>query len=106
MHVVLSTIPPEAAESLASELVQQRLAACVNIVAGVTSVYRWKGEIQRDAESLLIIKTSNERLPELMSRLPDMHPYDVPEIVALDPTSVHAPYAQWLDVETRSAKTG
>ena len=96
MHVVLSTIAPEAAETLASRLVEERVAACVNILPGITSVYRWQGKVHRDSESLLVIKTSAEALPQLMQRVADLHPYDVPEIVALDTSSVHPPYAAWI----------
>jgi len=106
MHVVLSTVPPEAARSLASELVDRRLAACVNIVSGVTSVYRWKGAVHDDAESLLVIKTSSSALPDLMRELPRLHPYEVPEIVALDATSVHPQYARWVDDESGVDKCG
>lgn len=105
MQVVLSTIKPEAAETLALKLVDLGLAACVNIVPGITSVYRWEDRIQRDSEALLVIKTSDETLAQLMLELPTLHPYEVPEIVALNPSSVHAPYAQWIDVETRRAKS-
>ena len=105
MQIVLSTIKPEAAETLALELVDRGLAACVNIIPGITSVYRWQGRIRRDGEALLIIKTSSEALARLMLELPTLHPYEVPEIVALNPSSVHAPFAHWVDVETSIAKS-
>jgi periplasmic divalent cation tolerance protein len=100
MHVVLCTAPSKAAETLAFSIVDARLAACVNIVPGVTSVYRWQGAVQRDAESLLVIKTSADGLSRLLRELPALHPYDVPEIVALDPSDVHPPYARWVDDES------
>ena len=105
MHVVLSTIAPEAAESLASKLIDERVAACVNILPGVTSIYRWEGEVHRDSETLLVIKTSAEALPNLMQRVADLHPYDVPEIVALDTSSVHPPYAAWVNTVTSESTT-
>ena len=105
MHVVLSTISPEAAETLASKLIDERVAACVNILPGITSVYRWQGEVHRDDESLLVIKTSTDALPALMQRVADLHPYDVPEIVALDASSVHPAYAAWIIANTTGAKT-
>jgi len=105
MHVVLSTIAPEAAESLASKLIDERVAACVNILPGVTSIYRWEGEVHRDSESLLIIKTSDKALPNLMQRVADLHPYDVPEIVALDTSSVHPAYAAWIIATTSESTT-
>ena len=105
MHVVLSTIAPEAAETLASKLIEERVAACVNILPGVTSVYHWQGEVHRDNESLLVAKTSAEALPQLMKRIAELHPYDVPEIVALDTSAVHPPYADWIVANTTDAKT-
>ena len=105
MHVVLSTAPPDAAQSLAAEIVERRLAACVNVVSGITSTYRWKGEVHNDDEALLIIKTSAATLPALMQELPALHPYDVPEIVALDATAVHADYALWVSAECARVKS-
>ena len=105
MHVVLCTAPLQSAENLASKLVELRLAACVNVLPAVVSIYRWKGAIQRDSEALLIIKTGAQGLLRLMRELPAMHPYDVPEIVALNPTDVHPAYAQWVDTESDSAGT-
>ena len=105
MHVVLTTISPEAAETLASKLVEERVAACVNILPGITSVYRWQGEVHRDDESLLVIKTSTNALPALMQRVAELHPYDVPEIVALDTSSVHPPYAAWITSVTSGNTT-
>ena len=69
MKIVLTTIPAQAAENLASALVTERVAACVNIVPAVTSVYRWNGVIERAAESLLIVKTSDAAAPRLMERI-------------------------------------
>jgi len=110
MHVVLSTITPEAAETLASKLIEERVAACVNILPGITSVYRWQGEVHRDSESLLVIKTSPQALSQLMQRVAELHPYDVPEIVALDTSSVHPAYAAWItaacSANTIDVKTG
>jgi len=101
MHVVLSTAPPESAPLLASKLIDERVAACVNLVPGVTSIYRWKGEVQCDGETLLVIKTSAAALPRLMERLPELHPYEVPEIVVLDSSAAHPAYEAWADGETQ-----
>ena len=103
IRVVLVTAPVEAAKTLASTLVEERLAACVNIVPGVASVFRWKGEIQVEAEHLLVVKTSAERLDALRARVVELHPYSVPEVVALDAVSVHVPYAEWVVGETSGA---
>ncbi len=105
MHIVLTTIPPRAAESLACSLVEERVAACVNVLPGVTSIYRWDGALQRELEALLIIKTSSDSLPRLMRRLRALHPYDVPEIVALDASHVDPAYARWIAAETDDARS-
>lgn len=99
--VALSTAPSaEVAEQLARALVGEGLAACVNVVPGVTSYYRWKGELQRDAEWLLVIKTRAARLEALKAALVRLHPYEVPELVALGVEDGLAPYLAWLDEST------
>ena len=96
--VAFSTVgTAEDAERIARALVERRLAACVNVVPGVVSVYRWKGEVCRDEELLLVIKTRAERLPALREALVALHPYEVPELVALPIESGHPPYLDWLD---------
>lgn len=96
--VALSTVSTAAeAERIANVLVGRGLAACVNVVPGVVSVYRWKGEIQRDEERLLIIKTRSERFEELREVLVSLHPYEVPELIGLEIAAGHAPYLAWLD---------
>jgi periplasmic divalent cation tolerance protein len=87
----------EDAERIARALVERRLAACVNVVPGVTSIYRWKGEVCRDEERLLVIKTRADRLEALREALVGFHPYEVPELVALPIAAGHAPYLAWLD---------
>lgn len=104
MKVVLSTAPVEAAEMLASTLVGERLAACVNVVRGVASVYRWQGAVERSEEALLVMKTSDSALSELVARIARIHPYSVPEIVALDAVRVNAKYDEWVDSETSGAR--
>jgi periplasmic divalent cation tolerance protein len=76
--------------------VQERLAACVNVVPGLTSIYQWKGKICRDAEILLVIKTRRARLPALIRRVRAMHPYSVPEVIALPLAGGSAPYLSWV----------
>ena len=96
--VVFSTVgSADDAERIAHGLVERGLAACVNIVPGVVSVYRWKGAVQRETELLLVIKTRAERLPVLKETLTAMHPYDVPEALALPVEDGLAPYLAWLD---------
>ena len=96
--VALSTVAtPEDADRLARTLVERRLAACVNVVPGVVSHYRFRGEQHRDAELLLVIKTRAERLPALRAALVELHPYDVPELVEVEISGGHQPYLDWLD---------
>ena len=96
--VALSTVgSAEDAERIARALVERRLAACVNVVPNVVSVYRWKGAVEKDEEHLLVIKTRAERLEALRQALVELHPYEVPELVALPVEAGHAPYLAWLD---------
>jgi periplasmic divalent cation tolerance protein len=100
--VAFSTVAKaEDAERIAGELVERRLAACVNIVPGLVSVYRWKGAVERDTEVLLVMKTRGERLEALRQALVDLHPYEVPELVALPIVGGHPPYLAWLDESVR-----
>ena len=101
MKVVLCSAPVEAAHSLASTLVAERVAACVSVIGGVSSVYRWEGEVERAGESLLVMKTSDAAAPALTARIAQIHPYSVPEIVVVDVAHVNSSYAAWVDAETR-----
>ncbi len=95
--VVFCTVPNEiVGRTIADELVGCRLAACVNIVPGLTSVYRWKGKIETDVEMLLIIKTIRSKYSGLEKKIREIHPYDVPEIIALDITSGSSDYLKWI----------
>ena len=98
--VALSTIESlDAAEHLAATLVEARLAACVNVIEGIRSIYRWQGAVERDTEVLLVIKTTRGRFAELRERLLAEHPYDVPELIALDVTDGAAAYLDWIRSE-------
>lgn len=95
--VVLTTCGnDEDAERLARLLVERRLAACVNAVGGVTSTYRWRGEIQRDKETLLIIKTTAERFGALEQTLRSESKYELPEVIALPVGAGSTDYLAWL----------
>ncbi|MDH5758748.1 MAG: divalent-cation tolerance protein CutA [Gemmatimonadota bacterium] len=99
---VLVTAPGrEEAETLACALVEGRLAACVSLVPSITSVYRWEGEVRREEEVLLVIKTTDECVPALCDRVHELHPYDVPEVVALPVTAGSERYLAWVAGETR-----
>jgi len=103
--VVLSTVgTPEDAERIARALVERGLAACVNVVPGVTSFYRWKGKLEKDEERLLVIKTRAERLPALQEALVSLHPYEVPEAIALSIEAGHEPYLRWLDESVNASR--
>lgn len=95
--VVLSTFPdPDKAAEVARTLVGEQLAACANIVAGVRSIYRWKGEVQDEPETLAIIKTTRGRFDAMKARLVGLHPYEVAEVIALPVEAGHAPYLAWV----------
>jgi periplasmic divalent cation tolerance protein len=97
----LSTCPDtDTATRIARTLVEERLAACVNRVPGVVSTYRWQGEVHEDAETLLVIKTTRECFDTLRKRLVELHPYEVPELVAFEITDGLAAYLDWLARET------
>lgn len=99
--VVLVTCPPKQAAALAAGLVADRVAACVNVVPAVRSFYRWKGKVQRDGESLLVIKTTRARFARLRRAVLARHPYDLPEVIALPVVRGHAPYLDWVADSTR-----
>ena len=96
--VVLVTAPAGApAETLARALVAEGLAACVNRVPGIRSTYRWQGQVHDDEETLLVIKTTAAAYPALERRVRELHPYDVPEVIALPIVRGSEPYLSWLD---------
>lgn len=95
--IVLTTVGGEDdAVMLARALVERRLVACVNVLPGVRSIYRWQGAVQDDRELLLLAKTTAARLADVTAALGELHPYDVPEIVAVEAASVAPAYAAWL----------
>ena len=98
MHAALAfvTCPPDHADALAAALVESGVAACVNILAGMRSVYRWNGELCRDDEALLLIKHRADRFDALRDAVLARHPYELPEIVAVDLDRGHAPYLDWI----------
>lgn len=88
------------AERIAQALVQERLAACVQVVPGVASTYRWQGEVQRTSEVLLLIKTTRARIAALEDRLPRLHPYDLPELIVMEATGGLRGYLDWVEAES------
>ena len=104
VRILLSTIDNEKrAQQIAYQLTKERLAACVNIISNVTSVYKWKGETEQATECLLIVKTTKDRLEKLTARLVDLHPYDVPEVVTFSVEQGYPPYLEWVVSETRES---
>ena len=101
VRIVFCTVDSaDAARKLARRLVQDRLAACVNIIENVTSVYKWEDRIEEDAELMLVIKTRDSRLQELMDRISELHPYDVPEILSWPVEKGSKAYLDWVVSET------
>jgi periplasmic divalent cation tolerance protein len=99
--VVFSTAPSaDEAERIARALLESRLVACASLVPGVTSLYRWQGAVQRDAEVLMVMKTRRGRVAELLRRLPALHPYEVPEAVVLPIEAGLPAYCRWVMQET------
>lgn len=99
-RVVYVTAPPDEAPDLARILVDRRVAACVNLVTNVRSIYRWQGQTHDDAETLMIIKTTADRVPALRSAIVELHPYEVPEFLALAVSAGHEPYEAWVRRQT------
>lgn len=101
-RVVLCTVPSQdVGASLARTLVEERLAACVNILPGVRSIYRYAGMVEDEQELLLVLKTSADRYPALERRIRELHPYEVCEVIAVDVAAGSQPYLDWLTQETR-----
>jgi periplasmic divalent cation tolerance protein len=101
--LVLTNLPDrETADRLAGALIEQRVAACVNILAPCRSVYRWKGALQREEEHPVLIKTTAERYPALEAAIRAAHPYELPEIIAVPIERGLPAYLAWVDAETKA----
>lgn len=99
--IVFCTCPDEAsATRIAQALIEERLAACVNRIPGIVSTYRWKGAVHNDGEVLLLIKSVRARFEALRERILALHPYELPEAIAVDIGLGHAPYLDWIAAET------
>ncbi len=94
--VVLVTCPPDKAQAIAGALVEERVAACVNVVPSLSSVYRWKGAVHVDSEALLLVKTTRDRFEALKQAVLRHHPYELPEVIAVPVDLGHAPYLEWV----------
>jgi len=95
--IVYCTLPDtDDAARIARAVVEEKLAACVNLVPGVRSIYRWQGEVFDDGERLAIIKTTVDGFEALRARLVELHPYDTPEVIGVPIAAGHPPYLAWL----------
>ena len=108
LRLVLCNAPADQAEAIARAVLEKRLAACVNIVPGVVSLYWWQGALCRDGESTLLIKTRSDLVEPLTEAIRSAHPYDVPEVIALplQAGEGNAAYAAWVRAETGSSRGG
>ena len=95
--VILCTFPdPEQARQIGTLLVEKQLAACVNLLPAVESIYRWQGKVETATETLAIFKTTVAAWTEFEKALTELHPYDVPEIIAISPEKIAGPYHSWV----------
>ncbi len=102
VRAVLLTAPDaETGSRIARTLVEERLAACVNVLPGVRSIYRWQGALHDDAEVLLVAKTRADRCDALAARIREIHPYTLPEVLALPAAGGSPEYLEWVQAETR-----
>jgi periplasmic divalent cation tolerance protein len=102
IRAILTTAPnAEVGVLIARALVEEGLAACVNVIPGVRSIYRWGDEVQDDPEVVLIIKTRADRCEALAARIEDLHPYDVPEVLVLPAVGGSIPFLRWIETETK-----
>jgi periplasmic divalent cation tolerance protein len=101
VSIVLTTLGADAdAAAIARTLIEERLAACVNILPAMTSVYRWRGKVEQDREQQMVIKTASERVDALQARLRELHPYELPEFLVLGATGSEA-YLAWVGESAR-----
>jgi periplasmic divalent cation tolerance protein len=101
--IVMTTLPADAdAATFARTLVEARLAACVNLLPVMDSVYRWEGAVEQERERQLVIKTSRARIEALWDRVREMHPYDVPEFIVLPIADGNDAYLRWVGESTRA----
>jgi len=100
--MVLTTLPADADEAaFARSLVEERLAACVNLLPLMESIYRWEGRVEHETERQIVIKTARERVPALWDRVREMHPYEVPEFIVLPIVDGNDSYLRWVGEGTR-----
>ena len=100
--LILTTVPDEdRGETLAQTLVMERLAACVNVLGPMTSIYRWQGAVERESERQLVVKTTRDRVGAVRERIAQLHSYELPELIVLDVVDGSLGYLDWVKAETR-----
>lgn len=100
--LVVTTLPePSVAERVVRQLVEENMIACGNIFPGLVSIYRWQERVEREGETLVLMKTRKSLVGKLFERVTELHPYDVPELVELDAERVSSAYGQWVMDSTR-----
>ena len=100
--LVFTTLPSaDKAAELAKALIEERLAACANLLPAIRSIYRWQGKLQDENEVLVLLKTRAEHLERLKLRILELHPYEVPEVLAVPVEAGYQPYLDWLAGETK-----
>lgn len=107
IRVALLTAPDlETAERLVQTLVAERIIACGNIMPGIVSIYRWEGEVERSAEVQVIMKTTSAEVQRLLDRVPELHPYEVPEVLIIPVEVGYRPYLSWVRESVGPASRG
>jgi periplasmic divalent cation tolerance protein len=107
LSIVYTTLPArDAAVTLARDVVSQQLVACANIIPGMTSVYRWKGELEESEEVILLLKTQTELVPQVMQAVKSLHPYETPCILSWNLDAAGADFENWVISETAARMTG
>jgi periplasmic divalent cation tolerance protein len=101
LRLLVMTCPPDQAEILLRTLLDEHLVACGNILPGVLSHYWWQGRVCSDSEALVVMETAADRLDATLQRLAEIHPYEVPKLLAFAPAAAHAPYVAWAVAATR-----
>ncbi len=96
MRLIFATCPPGPAEPILKELLDEHLVGCGNLIPGVVSLYWWEDKIERDEEVVMLMETTTERVRQATERLRELHPYDVPKIIVIDPETVNEDYVAWL----------
>lgn len=95
-RITYITAPTEVAEQIAHVLVEENLAVCINVIALVTSIYKWEGQVEKAHESLLIVKAMTEKTDDLIAKVREIHPYEIPEVISFDITAGNPDYLDWL----------